>query len=170
MRPQSVSTKKMVLSAIFAGLGFVLSTFVYFPSMAPFQHFVNVLAAAFLGPWWAAGSALLCGVLRMFSGRTIQAVTSAIFGPLLGGTLWKKTHKLWLLCLGEIIGTGIFGALASYPLMRLFYGLEVGHFWVYVPYYTPSAIMGAGMGAGVILLLQRSGHFRRLLAMMEDEQ
>ena len=38
-------TKKMVLTAMFACLAFVLNTFVYFPAMAPFQHFVNVIAA-----------------------------------------------------------------------------------------------------------------------------
>ena len=36
--------RKMVLCAIFASLAFVLNTFVYFPAMAPFQHFVNVMA------------------------------------------------------------------------------------------------------------------------------
>ena len=43
-------TKKMVLTALFACLAYVLNTFVYFPAMAPFQHFVDVLAAVFVGP------------------------------------------------------------------------------------------------------------------------
>ena len=43
--------RKMVLTAMFACLSFVLCTFVYFPAMAPFQHFVNVIAAVFIGPW-----------------------------------------------------------------------------------------------------------------------
>ncbi len=47
------STRKMVLTAMLACLAFVLNTFVYFPAMAPFQHFVDVLAAVLLGPWWA---------------------------------------------------------------------------------------------------------------------
>lgn len=33
---------KMVLTAIFAGMGFALSSVVWFPNMAPFQHFINV--------------------------------------------------------------------------------------------------------------------------------
>ena len=52
-----LNVRKLVLTAMFACLGFVLSTFVYFPSMAPFQHFINVLAAVFVGPWWARSSA-----------------------------------------------------------------------------------------------------------------
>jgi energy coupling factor transporter S component ThiW len=73
-----------------ACLAFVLNTFVYFPAMAPFQHFVDVVAAVFLGPWYACAAAFLCGIMRMMSGRTIQAVTGAVFGPLLGGLLCKK--------------------------------------------------------------------------------
>lgn len=46
-------TKKMVLTAMLACLAFVLNTYVYFPSMAPFQHFVDVIAAVLLGPWYA---------------------------------------------------------------------------------------------------------------------
>lgn len=53
------ATRKMVAAAMFACLAFVLNTCVYFPSMAPFQHFVDVLAAVFLGPWYGCASALL---------------------------------------------------------------------------------------------------------------
>lgn len=49
---------KMVLTAIFAGMGFALSSVVWFPNMAPFQHFINVLAAVFVGPLlWISGGA-----------------------------------------------------------------------------------------------------------------
>ena len=57
-----LNIKKMVLCAIFASLAFVLNTFVYFPAMAPFQHFVDVVAAVFLGPGWACLSAFLCWI------------------------------------------------------------------------------------------------------------
>ena len=65
------ATRKLVLTAMMACLAFVLNTFVYFPAMAPFQHFVDVVAAVFLGPGWACLSAFLCGIMRMMSGRTI---------------------------------------------------------------------------------------------------
>ena len=73
------ATRKLVLTAMMACLAFVLNTFVYFPAMAPFQHFVDVVAAVFLGPWYACAAAFLCGVMRMMSGRTIQAVAGAVF-------------------------------------------------------------------------------------------
>jgi energy coupling factor transporter S component ThiW len=157
------ATRKMILTAMLACLAFVLNTFVYFPAMAPFQHFVDVLAAVFVGPWYGFASALICGAMRMMSGRTIQAVTGAIFGPILGGLLYKKTKNIYLVFLGEVIGTGILGATASYPLMKLFYGLDAQKWYYYIPFYIPSAVVGAAMGVAVLLILKRSGVLTRML-------
>lgn len=156
------ATRKLVLTALLACLSFVLCTFVYFPAMAPFQHFVDVIAAVLLGPWYGFAAALLCGILRMLSGRTIQAVTGAIFGPILGGLLYRKTKNVWLVWVGEVIGTGFCGAMASYPLMRLFYGLDAQSPFYYIPFYTPSAMVGGAMGLAVVLILKRSGVLARM--------
>ena len=162
-----VKTRKLILAAMFACLAFVLNTFVYFPSMAPFQHFVDVLAAVFLGPWYACASAFLCGVMRMMSGRTIQAITGAVFGPILGGLLYRKTKNIYLVWVGEVIGTGVVGAIASYPLMKLFYGLDAQSPFYYIPFYTPAAVVGAAMGVMVLLVLKRGGVLQRLLDQVE---
>lgn len=151
------STRKLVLTAMMACLAFVLNTCVYFPAMAPFQHFVDVVAAALLGPWYACAAAFLCGVMRMMSGRTIQAVAGAVFGPVLGGLLYRRTRNIWLVWLGEVVGTGLLGALTSYPLMRMFYGLDVQNWAYYIPFYTPSAVVGGAMGVAVLLILKRTG-------------
>ncbi len=163
---QKMRTRKLVLAAMFACLAFVLNTCVYFPSMAPFQHFVNVLAAVFLGPWYGCASAFLCGVLRMLSGRTIQAVAGAICGPVLGGWIYRKTRNLYLVFVGEVIGTGVCGAMLSYPLMKWFYGLDAQSPFYYIPFYTPSAVVGAAMGVAVLLILKRSGALQKLLAQL----
>lgn len=156
-------TRKLVFTAMLACLAFVLNTCVYFPAMAPFQHFVDVLAAVFLGPWYGCASAFLCGVMRMMTGRTIQAVTGAVFGPILGGLFWQKNQNIYLVFVGEVIGTGFCGAMASYPLMKWFYGLDAQSPFYYVPFYTPSAIVGAAMGTAVLLIFKRSGLLNRLL-------
>lgn len=156
------STRKLVLTAMLACLSFVLCTFVYFPSMAPFQHFVDVIAAVLLGPWYACAAAFLCGVLRMLSGRTIQAVVGAVFGPIVGGLLYEKTHSVWMAAVGEVFGTGILGALTAYPLMKTFYGLDAQEWYYYIPFYTPSAVMGALMGVAVVLMLKRTGVLDRM--------
>ena len=164
---KKLNVRKMVLCAILASLAFVLNTFVYFPAMAPFQHFVDVVAAVLLGPWWACLSALLCGIMRMLSGRTIQAVTGAVFGPILGGLLWKKTKNIYLVCAGEVAGTGIIGALASYPLMKWFYALDARSPLYYIPFYTPSAVVGGVMGVAAVLILKRAKVLDRFLAELE---
>lgn len=163
MKHRQLSIRKMVLSATLAGLAFVLSTFVYFPSMAPFQHFINVLAAVFLGPWYGCLAAFLSGVMRMLSGRTIQAIAGAVFGPVLGGLIYRKTKNIYLVFVGEVIGTGIIGALVSYPLMKWFYALDTQSPFFYIPYYAPSAVVGAAMGVLVLLILKRSGTLHRLM-------
>ena len=162
-----LATRKLVLTALLACLSFVLCTFVYFPAMAPFQHFVDVIAAVLLGPWYGFAAALLCGILRMLSGRTIQAVTGAIFGPILGGLLYRKTKNVWLVWVGEVVGTGFCGAMASYPLMRLFYGLDAQSPFYYIPFYTPSAMVGGAMGLAVVLILKRSGVLARMQNRLE---
>ena len=106
--------------------------------------------------------------MRMMSGRTIQAVAGAVFGPILGGFLYRKTKSIWLTVVGEVIGTGIIGALVSYPLMRLFYGLDAQQWYYYVPFYTPSAVVGGAMGAAVLLILKRGGVLNRMLAQIGE--
>lgn len=162
-RSSGRATRKLVLTALFACLAFVLNTFVYFPAMAPFQHFVDVLAAVFLGPWYACAAAFLCGVMRMLSGRTIQAVVGAIFGPILGGLLYRKFHNFYVVFVGEVIGTGLLGAMTAYPLMRMFYGLDAQSPFYYIPFYTPSAVVGAAMGVAVLLVLKRTGTLERMM-------
>lgn len=162
------TTRKLVLSAMLACLAFVLNTFVYFPAMAPFQHFVDVLAEVLVGPWYACAAAFICGVMRMASGRTIQAVTGAVFGPIIGGLLYQKTKSIWMAYLGEVIGTGIVGALASYPLMKWFYGLDAQQWYYYIPFYIPAAVVGGAMGVAVLLILKRAGLLSRMQAQLAN--
>ena len=112
---KKITTKKMALTAMLACLAFVLNTFVYFPAMAPFQHFVDVLAAVLVGPWYGFAASLLCGIMRMMSGRT-----------------------------------------------KMFYGLDAQAPFYYIPFYTPSAIVGAAMGVVVVLILKKTGVLNRM--------
>ncbi|MEG1658332.1 MAG: energy coupling factor transporter S component ThiW [Oscillibacter sp.] len=163
----SLSLRKMVLTAMFACLAFVLSTFVYFPSMAPFQHFVNVLAAVFVGPYYAFAAALLTGIMRMLCGRTIQAVVGAVFGAFFAGLCYRKTKRLWAAVAGEVFGTGFLSAMAAYPLMRLFYGLDAQSPFYYIPFYAPSSLMGALLAVAVLGILKRSGTLDRMMRTLQ---
>lgn len=160
-------TLKLVLTALFACLSFVLCTFVSFPAMAPFQHFVNVIAEVFLGPWYACAAAFACGVMRMFTGRTIQAITGAVFGPIIGGLLYRRTKNVYLAMAGEVFGTGVVGAIASYFMMKWFFNLGMVSPLYYIPFYTPAAAVGAGMGVAAVLALRRAGILERMLKELE---
>ena len=138
--------------------------------MAPFKHFVDVLAAVLVGPWYGCAAAFLCGIMRMMCGRSIQAVTGAIYGPILGGLIYRKTHNIYLVFVGEVIGTGFFGAVTSYPLMRLFYGLDAQHWYYYIPFYTPSAVVGAAMGVAVLLILKRANVLGHMQSKLEEHR
>ena len=164
---KSITTRKMVLTAMFTALAFVLNTFVYFPRMAPFQHFVNAMAAVFVGPWYGSAAGFLTGVLRMLCGRDIGSVVGAMFGPILGGLLYRRFRSFWAVYVGEVIGTGVISAIAVYPLMKLFYGLDVQCWYYYIPFYTPSAAVGAAMGVAVLLLLKHSGVLGGMLSKLE---
>ena len=158
--------RKLMMTAMLTCMSFVLSVTVHFPNMAPFQHFANVIAAAIVGPWYGCAAAFLCGIMRMMTGRPISAITGAIFGPVLGGLIYKKTGKLWLCYLGEIIGTGIVGAFVSFPLMKAFYGLDAQTPLYLVFFYTPSALVGGAMGVAVLLMLRSSGLLERMRRML----
>lgn len=159
--------KKQIFTAMLASMGYVLSTFVSFPRMAPFQHFINVIAAVFLGPVWGFNCALLTGLMRMLlNGSTILAVIGAVVGAFLSGLLYKIFHKLIWAVIGEVIGTGIISAIISYPFMRMFYGLPKTSIFTYVPFFIPASLVGALLGYSLLKALDKLKllkHFKSIL-------
>lgn len=147
--------RKMTLTAIFSSIAFILSTFVVFPNMAPFQHFINVLAAVFLGPWYGTLSALITGLLRMMMGRSILSVTGGVFGAFLSGLLYKNFRKFHFALIGEVIGTGFISAFVSFPIMKYAIGLPLDSFYYYIPFFLPSSLMGSVLGLIVLYKLEK---------------
>lgn len=164
------NTKKLVIAAMMSCLSYVLSSFVYFPRMAPFQHMMNVICGVMLGPFWGFVSAMLTGIMRMvLGGRTIQALIGAVVGAFLAAFLYKVTKKLYMAVIGEIIGTGVISALLVYPFMVQFYSLPAATpFWIYIPSYVPSSILGACMGMGVVLVLRKAGAWQKMREMIHQ--
>lgn len=135
--------KKLVLLSLLVAIGFVLSPILRIPGMAPMQHFINVVTAVILGPWYALLGACMIAALRMMLlGINILAVTGAIFGAFLSGLLYQHYRKVIFACLGEIIGTGIIGAIMSYYAMGLLYGSKDLALFTYVPSFIMGTIIG----------------------------
>lgn len=118
----------------------------------PVQHAVNVMAAVTLGPIPAVIIAFIIGLLRNLLGLgTLLAFPGGMIGALLAGYLYRWTKKMVFAGVGEIIGTGIIGALLSVPYAKLLMGTSVGAL-AFLPGFLISSVAGAIIG---LLILSR---------------
>ena len=166
-----VSVLKMVTMAMFVAIGVVISPLLRIEGMCPMAHLINITAAVFLGPLEAFLIALMIGVIRMLvMGIPPLALTGAIFGATLSGILYKVSkEKIWAAVLGEIIGTGIIGAIVSYPVMAFIWGRE-GLTWLF---YVPSFICGTLIGGSIAFVflhqLQKAGVLKNIQMKLKGE-
>lgn len=141
--------RKIVLLALLVAIGFVLSPILRVPGMAPMQHFINVVTAVLLGPNYALLGAIAISILRMtLLGINILALTGSVFGAVLAGLLYQYTNKIWAAVIGEVIGTGIIGAIISFYAVSFLYGSKEVALFTFVP----SFIMGTLIGTTVAYL------------------
>jgi energy coupling factor transporter S component ThiW len=162
----------MIMMAMLVAIGVVISPLLRVEGMCPMAHLINITAAVFLGPLDAFLVALMIGVLRMsLMGIPPLALTGAVFGALLSGILYRVSKgKIWAAVLGEIIGTGIIGAIVSYPVMTFLWGRE-GLSWLF---YVPSFICGTLIGGSIAFIflyqLQRAGMLRQIQERLSGEE
>ncbi len=159
---------KMITLAMLVAIGVVISPILRvespFGNMCPMAHLINIVCSVLLGPWWSLLCATLIGILRMiFMGIPPVALTGAIFGALLSG-IFYRVSKGSLICavLGEIFGTGIIGAIASYPVMTLLWG-KTGITWLfYVPSFIAGTLIGGSIAFVFLTALRKSGMLNRI--------
>ena len=162
---------KLVVLSVLVALGVVISPILRVEGMCPMAHLINIVCAVLLGPWYSLLCALLIGIIRMaIMGIPPIALTGAIFGAFLSGVFYKLSHgKLVFAVLGEVIGTGIIGAILSYPVMTYFWGKE-GLSWLF---YVPSFICGTLIGGSIAYLflskLSNAGLLPKLQARLGSE-
>lgn len=112
-----MKTKNIARAVILVAIAVALSPFfipVGISKCFPAQHMVNVLAAVMLGPWYAVVIALVAGIIRNILGLgTLLAFPGGMIGALLAGLAYQAFRNVYLAGLGELIGTGLLGALAS---------------------------------------------------------
>lgn len=133
-----MNIKKITYSAIFIAIGVVCSPFnipLGFAKCFPVQHLINVICAIILGPIYAVSCAFAISFLRNIMGMgTLLAFPGSMIGALLSGILYKKTNKISLAFVGEVIGTGLIGALISYPIATVFMNKQVAMFTYVIPF------------------------------------
>ena len=150
---------RMVVLSMMVALGVVISPILRIEGMCPMAHLINITCSVLLGPWYSLLCAVLIGVIRMsFMGIPPIALTGAIFGAFLSGVLYRASKgKIIFAVLGEIIGTGVIGAIASYPVMSYFWGKE-GLTWLfYVPSFTCGTLIGGSIAYIFLKKLSSTG-------------
>ena len=167
----SRSLLKMITLSMLIALGVVISPILRVEGMCPMAHFINIVCSVFLGPWYSLLCATLIGVIRMITmGIPPIALTGAIFGAFLSGVFYRASKgRIIFAVLGEIIGTGIIGAILSYPVMTFFWGKE-GLSWLF---YVPSFICGTLIGGSIAYVFLRkfaaNGMLARIQTMLGSE-
>ena len=144
---------KMIVLSMLIALGVVISPILRVEGMCPMAHFINIICSVFLGPWYSLLCATLIGIIRMATmGIPPLALTGAIFGAFLSGVFYRISKgKIIFAVFGEIIGTGIIGAIVSYPVMNFIWGKE-GLSWLF---YVPSFICGTLIGGSIAYVFLR---------------
>ena len=138
--------QKIALSGVLIGISVIFGTFsipVGVAKISPVQHFVNVVGAITLGPVYALSNAFVASLIRNIMGTgSLLAFPGSMVGALLAGILYKKIRNIGMAVVGEVIGTGILGALLAYPIAAIVLGKEVALF-VYIIPFTMSCSVGA---------------------------
>jgi energy coupling factor transporter S component ThiW len=161
MNNESVNTKKLALTAIFAAVAVVGSMFsfpVFGSKCAPVQHLVNVLCAVFLGPGWGLAAAFIASVIRNITGLgTLLAFPGSMCGALLSGLLYKKFKTLPAAWVGEVFGTAVIGGMLAYPIASLIMGNTSATLFIFVVPFLISTVGGTIIAAVITMALQSRG-------------
>jgi energy coupling factor transporter S component ThiW len=157
-----LETRRITRAVILVALGVALSPFTSIPigiaKINPAQHFVNVVGAVLLGPWWATGIALVIGILRNAMGTgTLLAFPGGMIGAFLAGLAYRYSRSIYLGALGEMIGTGLLGAMASaFIIAPVLMGKAIALSALIIA-FSGSTIAGSIIGVLALKLLDRAG-------------
>ncbi|MEJ2555708.1 MAG: energy coupling factor transporter S component ThiW [Anaerolineae bacterium] len=156
------NTRLVAQAIVLVAIGVALAPFTSFPvgiaKVNPTQHFVNVLGAVLLGPWWAVAIAAIIGIIRNAMGvGTLLAFPGGMIGAFLAGYVYRFTRNVYMGALGEIIGTGIIGAVVSALLVAPVFMGQTMAMGALIASFLASTVVGSVIGVLALRLLERAG-------------
>lgn len=160
-----MKVKKLALAGVLVAFGVLCSAF-YVPigvvKAFPVQHFVNVIAAVVLGPYYGIGMAFVTSLLRNVMGTgSLLAFPGSMCGALLSALIYRYTKNIYGAVIGEIFGTGILGAVLAYPIATLFLSGTAAIYGFVLPFLISTAV-GSCISLLFLITLRRSNLLTRL--------
>lgn len=157
-----VNSKKLSLAGLLVAVSVILSG-IHIPigvaKVFPIQHMINIISGILLGPSYAVLMAFTTSVIRVSIGTgSLLAFPGSMFGAFLAGILYKKYKTLSSAFVGEIVGTGLIGALFAYPIAVFLLSKEVAMFTYVIPFFM-SSVTGAILGLLGVVSLQKTKIF-----------
>lgn len=167
----NTKTRKLIFTAVLAAIGYVLTPIFRIPGWAaPMQHLINVTGVVLLGPAYGfACSALLTAMKLILMGEDLFSIPGGLIGAFLAGVMYKKFGKIWAAAIGEIFGTGILGAMCSYPLSAFYYGNAGVSLFTYIPAFMISTCFGTLCAVILLNFMRKAGVLRKLQGEAEGE-
>ncbi|GEK91189.1 energy coupling factor transporter S component ThiW [Alkalibacterium kapii] len=161
-----MNIKKMIQTSMLIAIGYIGNSLFIIPlgfvRIAPMQHLMNIVTSALLGPWYSLAQAFGVSFLRNVTGTgSPLAFPGSMIGAFLSGLLFRHYKKFWLLGAGEVVGTGIFGALISYPIARLVLSQEATLFG-FLPAFFQSSLAGTIIGLVIVIQAKNKNLFKLL--------
>jgi energy-coupling factor transport system ATP-binding protein len=154
-------TRKAAYAVVLVAVGVALAPYTSFPigiaKVNPTQHFINVVGAVLLGPWWAVTIAAIIAVIRNTMGLgTLLAFPGSMIGAFLAGFFYRYTRNLYAGAAGEILGTGFIAPVVSALFVAPLLMGKVIPLLALVPSFLASTISGAVLGILAIKFLERA--------------
>lgn len=158
---EKIKLKKLVLTAVFAGVAVVGSLFsfpVFGSKCAPVQHLINVLCAVILGPGYGVAAAFVSSLIRNLLGLgTLLAFPGSMCGALLAGLLYHYIKKLPAAYIGEVFGTAVIGGMLSYPVAAFIMGSKGAALFTFVVPFLISTAGGTLLAVLITVPLKQTG-------------
>lgn len=165
---KKTNTKKLAIAGVFCAVAVVGSLFsfpVFGSKCSPVQHMVNILCAVLLGPGYGLGAAFAASLIRNLLGLgSLMAFPGSMFGALLCGIIYAKTHNILGTLLGEVFGTAILGGLCAYPVAIFFMGKSAAGlaFYAYIIPFLISTAAGAAISAVLVYTLKKANVLQKM--------